>query len=81
MNRISTFNTIVPPDGYYIYEQETDTFSLTDDYYVNDTIFRVKIPKNTTFTINEGDTVCFHIKIPVFYFLNYAINNFRTVYQ
>jgi len=80
MNSISTFNAIAPPDGHYVYEQETDTFSLIDEYYVNDTTFSVKIPKNTKFTINEGDMVCFNIRVPIFLFLNYAVNNFRAVY-
>lgn len=78
MNSIHTFNAVTPPEGKYVYEQETDTFSLTDDYYVNDSIFSIEIPKNTKFIIN-GDMVRLNIKVPVFYFLNSAINNFRMV--
>lgn len=81
MNSISTFNTVAPSDGHYIYDQETDTFSLIDEYYVNDIIFKLGIPKNTTFTINKEDIVSFNIRVPVFYFLNSAINNFRMVYK
>lgn len=79
MNSIHTFNTVAsPPDGQYIYEQETDTFSLNDQYYVKDPIFSVEIPNNTRFVIN-GDMIRFNIKVPVFNFLNSAINNFRMV--
>lgn len=78
MNSIDTFNAIAPPDGQYIYEQEMDNFSLTEKYYVNDSIYSIEIPKDTTFIIN-GDMVRFNIKIPIFYFLNSAINNFRMV--
>lgn len=78
MNSIHTFNTVAPPDGKYIYEQETDTFSLNDKYYINDSIFSIDIPNNTRFVMN-GDMVRFNIKVPVFNFLNSAINNFRMV--
>lgn len=78
MNSIHTFNAVVPPDGQYIYNQETDAFSLTDKYYVNDVYCSIEIPKNTRFIINE-DMARFNIKVPVFYFLNSAINNFRMV--
>jgi hypothetical protein len=78
MNSIDTFYAIAPPDGQYIYEQKMDNFSLTDKYYVNNSIYSIEIPKDTTFIIN-GDMVCFNIKVPVFYFLNSAINNFRMV--
>jgi len=79
MNSINSFTTIAPPDGQYIYEQETDTFLLTDRYYVKDSIYSIEIPKNTRFILN-GDMVRFNIKVPLFYFLNSAINNFRMVY-
>lgn len=78
MNNIHTFTTIPPPDGQYIYEQETDTFLLVDKYYVSNSTCSIEIPKNTRFIIN-GDMVRFSIKVPVFYFLNSAINNFRMV--
>lgn len=78
MNSIDTFNAIAPPDGHYIYEQDMDNFSLTDKYYVNDSIYSIEIPKNTKFILN-GDLVRFNMKVPVFYFLNSAINNFRMV--
>lgn len=55
-----------------------DNFSLTDKYYVNDSIYSIEIPKNTKFILN-GDLVRFNMKVPVFYFLNSAINNFRMV--
>ncbi|VVC32778.1 Hypothetical protein CINCED_3A020988 [Cinara cedri] len=76
MNDIHTFNAVAPPDGQYIYQQETDTFSLTDQYYVKDSIWSIEFPKNTTFIIN-GENIRFNIKVPVFYFLNSTINNFR----
>lgn len=78
MNSIHTFNAVAPPNGHYIYEQETDTFSLTDKYIVNDSICSIEIPKNTKF-IMSGNMIRFDIKVPVFYFLNSAINNFRMV--
>lgn len=78
MNSINTFSAVAPPDGQYIYKQETDIFLLTDQYCVNDPICSIEIPKNTQFTIN-GDMVRFNFKVPVFYFLNSAINNFRMV--
>lgn len=78
MNSIHKFNAIAPPNSQYIYDQETDTFSLTDKYIVNDSICSIEIPKNTKFTI-IGNMVCFNIKVPLFYFLNSAINNFRMV--
>lgn len=78
MNSIHTFSAIAPPDGQYIYKQETDTFLLIDQYCVNDPICNIEIPKNTQFIIN-GDMVRFNFKVPVFYFLNSAINNFRMV--
>jgi len=79
MNSIDSFTTIAPPDGHFIYEQETDTFLLTDQYFVNDSIYSIEIPKNSRFILN-GDMVQFNIKVPLFYFLNSAINNFRMVY-
>jgi len=78
MNSIHTFNAVAPPDGQYIYEQETDTFSLNDQYCVNDSICSIQIPNKTRFLIH-GDMVRFNIKVPVFYFLNSVINNFRMV--
>lgn len=78
LNSIHTFNAVAPPNGHYIYEQETDTFSLTDKYIVNDSICSIEIPKNTKFIMN-GDMVRFNIKVPIFFFLNSAINNFRMV--
>jgi len=78
MNNINSFTAIAPPDGQYIYEQETDTFLLTDKYYVNDSIYSIEIPKNTQFILN-GDMVRFNINVPLFYFLSSAINNFRMV--
>lgn len=78
INNIHTFNAVAPPDEQYNYQQETDTFLLTDQYYVKDSIWSIEIPKNTTFVI-DGDMVRFNIKVPVFYFLNSAINNFRMV--
>lgn len=78
INSIHTFNAVAPPDGLYIYEQETDTFSLIDYYFVNNSIYSLKIPKSTKFIVN-GDMVSFNLKVPVFYFLNSAINNFRMV--
>ncbi|XP_050440480.1 uncharacterized protein LOC126845696 [Adelges cooleyi] len=76
MNSINTFNAVSPPDGQYVYEQETDTFYLTEKYLVNDAICNLEIPNNTKF-ISDGEMVRFSIKVPVFYFLNSAINNFR----
>lgn len=78
MNNINTFTAVAPPDGKYIYDQETDIFSLTDQYYINDSIYSIEIPRNTKFIIIE-DMVRFNIKVPIFYFLNSAINNFRMV--
>lgn len=78
LNSIHTFSTVAPPDGQYIYEQEIDAFLLTDKFIVNDSICRIEIPQNTRFTIDR-DMVRFNIKVPVFYFLNSAINNFRMV--
>lgn len=78
MNNIHTFNAVTPLDRQYIYQQETHTFLLTDEYYIKDSIWSIEIPKNTTFIIN-GEMVQFNIKVPVFYFLNSAINNFRMV--
>lgn len=76
MNNINSFTAVAPPDGQFIYEQETDNFLLTDQYYVNDSIYSIEIPKSTRFILN-GDMVRFNIKVPLFYFLNSAINNFR----
>ncbi|XP_050524692.1 nucleoporin Nup188 [Daktulosphaira vitifoliae] len=76
MNNIKTFNAVFPPDGRYIYDQESDTFYLTDKYFVTDVVCNIEIPSNTTF-ISDGDMVQFDYKVPVFYFLNSAINNFR----
>jgi len=78
MNSINSFTAISPPDGQYIYDQETDSFLLTDQYCVNDSFYSIEIPKNTRFILN-GDMVRFNIKVSLFYFLNPAINNFRMV--
>lgn len=78
LNSIHTFSTVAPPDGHFIYEQEIDTFLLTDKFIVNDSICNIEIPQNTRFVIDR-DMVRFSIKVPVFYFLNSAINNFRMV--